>query len=82
MLIANNLTTKNKLIAYIFWLSIFCGLGGIHRLYLGKYLTGLIWLFSGGLLGIGQLIDLVLIPQMIEAQNLQSEDEILEYEVI
>jgi RNase P/RNase MRP subunit p29 len=45
-------------------------LAGVHRLYSGKYLSGLVWLFTLGFLGIGQLIDLVLIPGMIEEKNL------------
>ncbi len=49
-------------IAYLLWLLCFVGLCGIHRFYSGRWLTGLIWLFTGGLLLIGQLVDLVLIP--------------------
>jgi|GEM_PF-163183 len=56
---------KNIALAYGLWgLGLF-GLSGIHRLYLGKYMTGLLWLFSGGLFFVGQIIDLVLIPSMI-----------------
>ncbi len=39
----------------------------VHRRFPG---TGLIWLFTFGLLGFGQLIDLVLIPGMITNANL------------
>lgn len=58
-------------IAYIFWCTGFVGLAGVHRLYSGKYLSGLVWLFTLGFLGIGQLIDLALIPGMIEEKNLK-----------
>ncbi len=44
----------------------FVGIGGLHRLYNGKILTGFLWLFSGGLFGVGQFVDLFLIPRMVE----------------
>ena len=55
--------------AYLLWLACFIGFFGIHRFYLGKPLTGLLWLFTGGLLFIGQFIDLFLIPGMVESNN-------------
>ena len=49
-------------IAYLLWLLCFAGLCGAHRFYSGRWVTGLIWIFTGGLLLIGQIIDLFLIP--------------------
>jgi TM2 domain-containing membrane protein YozV len=35
----------------------FLGLFGIHRFYMGKWLTGIVYLLSGGIFGIGYLYD-------------------------
>lgn len=52
--------------SYLLWLLCLIGFCGIHRFYNGKWVTGLIWLFTGGLLLIGQIVDLFLIPAMVE----------------
>ncbi len=51
------------------WLACIFGFCGIHRFYAGKVGTGLLWLFTVGLLGIGQFVDLFLIPSMIDSAN-------------
>lgn len=53
--------THSKTIGYILWIF---GFTGSHRFYYGKPVTGTIWFFTLGLLGIGWLIDLLLIPGM------------------
>lgn len=62
---------NSKGVSYLLWLSILLGLGGMHRFYNGKMLSGCLWLLTGGLFGIGQLIDLFLIPDMVDAHNLK-----------
>jgi TM2 domain-containing membrane protein YozV len=42
-------------------LCLFVGVLGVHRFYVGKIGTGLLWLFTGGLFGIGWLVDLIFI---------------------
>lgn len=37
----------------------FLGIGGIHRLYVGKIGSGLLYLFTGGFFFIGTVIDLI-----------------------
>ena len=56
-----NNDTHLKSIGYILWLF---GFTGSHRFYYGKPVSGTIWFFTLGLLGIGWLIDLFLIPSM------------------
>ncbi|MBF2078750.1 MAG: NINE protein [Synechococcales cyanobacterium T60_A2020_003] len=62
---------NSKGTSYLLWLSILLGIGGLHRFYNGKMITGLIWLLTGGVFGIGQIIDLFLIPDMVESHNLK-----------
>lgn len=59
-------STHSLLIGYILWI---LGFMGAHRFYYGKPMTGTIWFFTLGLLGIGWLIDLFLIPGMDEAAD-------------
>ena len=47
----------------------FLGVFGVHRFYLGKWVTGLIWLFSGALFGIGYLWDLWTLNEQVELAN-------------
>lgn len=53
--------THGFTLGYLFWIF---GIFGAHRFYYGKQLTGTLWFFTLGLLGVGWLIDLFLIPSM------------------
>lgn len=60
---------KEPLWAYALWFGWFLGLAGIHRLYAGRWASGVLWLLTGGLCGVGQVIDLFFIPRMIDDHN-------------
>jgi TM2 domain-containing membrane protein YozV len=60
---------KDKTTAYLLWCACFVGICGLHRIYNGKYGTGFLWLFTFGLCGIGQIVDLFTIPGMVEGTN-------------
>lgn len=55
----NRGTEKNKWVAFV--LCLFLGVFGAHKFYEGKILMGVIYIFTGGLLLIGCIIDLIAI---------------------
>jgi len=50
----------------------FLGLFGIHRFYMGKWLTGIAYLISGGIFGIGYLYDLWTLNDQVSFINSKS----------
>ncbi|TWI58399.1 TM2 domain-containing membrane protein YozV [Pseudomonas duriflava] len=60
--------THSKMLGYLLWIF---GFLGAHRFYYGKPITGTIWFFTLGLLGIGWIIDLFLIPSMDREADLR-----------
>jgi len=56
-----NPDTHSKTIGYLLWIF---GFMGAHRFYYGRQLTGTLWFFTLGLLLVGWIIDLFLIPGM------------------
>ena len=52
-------SVKNRWVALL--LCVFLGYLGAHRFYVGKIGTGLLYLFTGGVAGIGWIIDGILI---------------------
>jgi TM2 domain-containing membrane protein YozV len=58
---SNQDQTHSKVIGYVLWIF---GFTGSHRFYFGKPISGTVWFFTGGLLLVGWIIDLFLIPSM------------------
>ncbi|WP_072619236.1 TM2 domain-containing protein [Spirulina major] len=59
----------NRPIAYFLWCACFLGICGLQRIYLGKVISGVLYLFTFGLFGVGQLVDLFLIPNLVRSRN-------------
>lgn len=70
--------THSKTIGYVLWIF---GFTGAHRFYFGKPITGAIWFFTLGLLGVGWLIDLFLIPSMERKAELRYKSGPIDYSV-
>ncbi len=70
--------THNVMIGYLIWLF---GFLGAHRFYYGKPVSGTVYFFTLGLLFVGWIVDLFLIPSMNRNADLRYVDGELDYNV-
>lgn len=63
---------KRLSLAYLLWFLGGCGVLGLHRFYLNRPSTGVLWLSTLGLAGIGALSDAFRLKGMVEVENLAS----------
>jgi TM2 domain-containing membrane protein YozV len=68
--------THSVAMGYILWVF---GFMGAHRFYYGKTKTGILWFCTFGILGIGWLIDLLLIPSMDKEADLTYKSGPIDY---
>jgi len=75
----NNMNdTHLKSVGYVLWLF---GFTGSHRFYFGRPISGTIYFFTFGLLGIGWIIDLFLIPSLDRQADLRFQAGKIDYTV-
>lgn len=58
-------------VAYFLWLISGCGALGLHRFYLGKPGSGVLWIFTGGLGMVGSIYDFFTLPRQVEEANIR-----------
>jgi predicted transcriptional regulator len=55
--------------AYACWFGWMIGVCGLHRFYMGKIGTGILWTFTGGLFGFGLIYDAITMRQQVKEVN-------------
>jgi len=64
-----NAEQRNLALAYGLWALGFVGVCGLHRFYNRKPLSGALWLLTLGFCFVGQLVDLWLMPELVQQAN-------------
>ncbi len=59
-------------LAYLLWLPSLFGVAGLHRLYIGKIGTGLLYLMTAGLFGLGTIYDAITLPDQVREARLRA----------
>ena len=60
---------KELSLGYLLWCLSLVGVCGVQRMYLGQVGYGVALLFTFGFCGIGQLLDLLLLPEAVKFAN-------------
>jgi len=58
-------------IAYLLWFCSGFGALGLHRFYLGKIGTGILWMCTGGLFVVGSIFDFITLPAQVREANIR-----------
>lgn len=62
---------RNLSTAYLLWLPSLFGFAGIHRFYLGKPISGIVYLLTGGLFFIGTIYDFFTMRQQVREAEIE-----------
>ena len=54
-----NQSPRSRFVTFLLSLLICCGIGGVHRIYAGKVITGIIQFCTGGGFLIWQILDII-----------------------
>jgi len=70
--------THSLMVGYVLWIF---GFLGAHRFYFGRPISGTIYFFTLGLLGLGWIIDLFLMPSLERRAELRYNEGPLDYTI-
>ena len=70
--------THYKIVGYVVWIF---GFLGSHRFYFGRPISGTVWFLTLGLLFVGWIIDLFLIPSMAREARLRFQPGKVDYTI-
>ena len=73
-----NADTHSKLFGYVLWIF---GFTGSHRFYFGRPISGTIYFFTLGLLFVGWIVDLFLIPSLARQATLRFKPGRIDYNI-
>ena len=62
-------------VAYLLWAIGGFGTLGLHRFYLRRPGTGVLWLLTGGVFGIGAIVDLFRLPAMVREAHIEEDSQ-------
>lgn len=62
---------REPVLAYLLWFGWLLGPWGcgLHRMYAGRWGSGILWMLTGGLCFVGQIVDLFFVRRMVEDYN-------------
>jgi len=66
--------------SYCLWCLSFVGICGVQRIYLGHNALGILMLFTFGFCGVGQVLDLFLLPDAVDRKNATDTKDTANYE--
>ncbi len=58
-------------VAYMMWMASLFNVHGLHRFYLGKPISGLLYLFTFGFGYIGTILDAIRMPALVAEENIK-----------
>ncbi len=64
-------------LAYLFWGLSLVGVAGLHRIYLRRHLSGILYLATFGLLGVGTVLDGMHMRRLVRRARLEAQLEAL-----